>query len=206
MSSEPRFIGYDLRVSIRDVAAQWDDSRREAFLLRVDAPIPLSVDWPCLTDAARDVLFDTYGFGFVGLTARQPIPEDPSATVVAISMYPDRWTEQQCDQWNELVTDVRGVNIGLKEMNSREIVPPSTSEFHFLGYDVGDWGLISGLSNCGFGAEEPVAEYRKHWAPKLNTHHLFDDIDDAHAFVEFANRRVPEHAPFFVFGLWCQTH
>jgi hypothetical protein len=206
VSIEPRFIGYDLRGSIRDVATQWDDSRREGYLLRVDAPIPLSVDWPCPTGADRDVLLDTYGLGFVGLTARPPVPADPSATVVAISIYPGRWTERQRDQWDELVTDVHGVNVGLKALNSGEIVPPSTSEFRFLGYDVGDWGLVSGLSNCGFMPDEPVAVYREKWGPKLNRHHLFDDINDAHEFVEFADRRVPEHAPFFVFGLWCQTH
>jgi len=36
----------------------------------------------------------------------------------------------------------------------------------------------------------------------LNEHHLFNEIDPARLFKEWADRRVPEHAPFFVFGLY----
>ncbi len=42
----------------------------------------------------------------------------------------------------------------------------------------------------------------KKWAPKLNEHHLFHDQAAAAAFVDVANARVPEHAPFHVFSLY----
>ena len=40
------------------------------------------------------------------------------------------------------------------------------------------------------------------WGPRLNEHHLFKNAESAFAFRLVTNRRVPEHAPFFVYGLW----
>jgi len=70
----------------------------------------------------------------------------------------------------------------------------------FLGYDVAD-PTISGLSNCGY-SEEELRTLSPVWAPRLNAHHLFDNLDDAFEFRTLTNARVPEHAPFFVIGLW----
>ncbi len=70
-----------------------------------------------------------------------------------------------------------------------------------LGFDVGDGGLLSGLSNCGYQAEERAA-LRLRWAPQLNEHHLFEETAPAFEFRALADERVPEHAPFFVYGLY----
>jgi hypothetical protein len=78
--------------------------------------------------------------------------------------------------------------------------PVRDSTWTFLGYDVTDPG-ISGLSNCGYTAEEqPQLEAR--FARRLNANHLFVEPEPAFAFRAIANRRVKEHAPFFVMGLW----
>jgi hypothetical protein len=69
----------------------------------------------------------------------------------------------------------------------------------FLGFDIADPG-ISGLSNCGYGQERQVLATE--WGPHLNRYHLFEDLDRAFAFRAITNARVPEHAPFFVIGLW----
>jgi hypothetical protein len=83
--------------------------------------------------------------------------------------------------------------------------PSDLNKYTFLGFDISDWGLISGLSNCGLDPDETLTGYRHQWGPRLNRHHLFDNYNDAHRFTGFSDRRVPEHAPFFVFGLWCRT-
>jgi hypothetical protein len=70
-----------------------------------------------------------------------------------------------------------------------------------LGYDVADGGRISGLTNCGYTPEE-CDRLGEEWAPKLNEHHLFRDHEAAFAFVDVANARVPEHAPFHVYSLY----
>ena len=74
-------------------------------------------------------------------------------------------------------------------------------EWEWLGYDVSDGFLLSGLSNCGY-REEESEELKKEFGGNLNQYHLFDDLDAAREFREIRNEQVPEHAPFFVYGLW----
>ncbi|HEY2018057.1 MAG TPA: hypothetical protein VGH38_31345, partial [Bryobacteraceae bacterium] len=73
--------------------------------------------------------------------------------------------------------------------------------WRFLGFDITDGSFLSGLSDCGYRDDEHdgLAEV---WAGRLNRYHLFDDLDYAFQFRALTNRRVPEHAPFFVIGLW----
>jgi hypothetical protein len=73
--------------------------------------------------------------------------------------------------------------------------------WQFLGFDVTDGGFLSGLSGCGYEAGERPALVQQ-WSPHLNHHHLFDDAGKAFEFRSLSNYRVPEHAPFFVIGLW----
>jgi hypothetical protein len=73
-------------------------------------------------------------------------------------------------------------------------------EWKLLGYDVAD-PTISGLSNCGY-SEQELRELSPVWGRRLNERGLFDDPADAFAFRDLTNLRVPEHAPFFVLGLW----
>jgi hypothetical protein len=71
----------------------------------------------------------------------------------------------------------------------------------FLGYDVADIGRISGLSNCAYVPDEREA-LRSEWGPKLNDHHLFTQLEPARAFRRLTDARVPEHAPFYVYGIY----
>lgn len=66
------------------------------------------------------------------------------------------------------------------------------------GYDVADYFLLSGLTNCN----APLWTDAKQWAPLLNQDHLFTTADCALRFKAEADKHVPEHAPFFVFALW----
>jgi len=74
-------------------------------------------------------------------------------------------------------------------------------EVELLGYDVADDVMTSGLSNCGYSDEEKE-RLRPVWAPQLNRFHLFDRANLALQFKGITEARVPEHAPFFVFGLY----
>jgi hypothetical protein len=73
-----------------------------------------------------------------------------------------------------------------------------------LGYDVADAGFLSGLANCGYSKEEAEA-LRPGWAGKINDFGLLRSQEDALAVVELSNGRVPEHAPFWVSGLYRVT-
>jgi len=80
--------------------------------------------------------------------------------------------------------------------------PPSGRPFRVAPrYDVADGG-ISGLSNCGYRDDDEALVPRAVWAPRLNEHGLFDDVEHAVAFRGLTDRRAPEHAPFAVYGLW----
>jgi hypothetical protein len=70
----------------------------------------------------------------------------------------------------------------------------------FLGYDVTD-SMYSGLVNCGYTEDEkPILQ--ETWVPRLNEYGLLRNLEDAVEFKEMTNKRVPEHAPFFVYKLF----
>jgi hypothetical protein len=67
-----------------------------------------------------------------------------------------------------------------------------------LGYDIADAALISGLSNCGYEPAEKE-ELENKWSSRLNQYGLLSTIEDAVELREITDRRVPEHAPFWIF-------
>lgn len=80
--------------------------------------------------------------------------------------------------------------------------PSSVQEdWLFLGYDVADRSLLSGLSNCGYTKEE-FSQLAASFGRNLNDYHLFDSLEVAMDFKKVADRRAEEHAPFYVYGLW----
>jgi hypothetical protein len=79
--------------------------------------------------------------------------------------------------------------------------PLRAHDWQLVGFDVADAGLISGLSNCGYSDSER-AEGMRSWADSLNSHHLFLNAGRASEFTAYANRRVPEHAPFYVYAIY----
>lgn len=70
-----------------------------------------------------------------------------------------------------------------------------------LGFDVADGSFVSGLTNCGY-ATDQKEEARRLWGERLNLHHLFGSPEDADSFRLTADRGVPEHSPFRVYGLY----
>ena len=74
--------------------------------------------------------------------------------------------------------------------------PIPAVEKKFLGYDVGDGAPFSGLLNAG------VPVNLKTLRDRLNDYGLFLDVNEARNFADECARLVPEHAPFFVFGVY----
>jgi hypothetical protein len=108
--------------------------------------------------------------------------------------------------WPDLSADAIAVRITALEEDgptpeNAGAIGPASGRYDLLGYDVADYDLLGGLTNCGYTPEE-VASLAPVWAPLLNKWHLFDDPEDATAFAAVTAKRVPEHAPFFAYGIY----
>jgi hypothetical protein len=77
------------------------------------------------------------------------------------------------------------------------LAPPEHLVPRLLGFDVADAALLSGLSNSGYAPGE-MGE----WASQVNSSHLLPGVREAAHFRAFTETRVPEHSPFYVFGIW----
>jgi len=98
-----------------------------------------------------------------------------------------------------LYKDSQGYQCGLLLYQTIPERPPEGSSL--LGYDVADAGCISGLTNCGY-TEEEINALATLWANRLNSFGLLTTLEDAVAFRQLCDERVPEHAPFWIYALW----
>lgn len=206
MPTQEFLLGYDVREMYLDPAAAWDQARREQYLLRVDAPKPLSVDcavWPHFFDPLKSDQPQDWGIGCrdlwddfeilkVFVESDEERLNKPFAMVgitLVMLAYEDvaRW----CGCHGKL----------MKQLSSR-LIRKETQSIR-LGFDVADAGMISSLSNSGYvDGGENIWETREKWWGTLNEHHLFDRLEDAGRFRDFSNKRQETNSPFFVYGLY----
>jgi hypothetical protein len=184
------FAGCDVRVDpeLPDVA--WDKKRRELFLIRPEVTRPLSVD-PWVWPKPRPVAGEPVGC---------PLPW------VSVDDVRRRWASQEGrDGWVSIAIGAVAADSHARELLAKgrgiktEVM--AGSQWRFLGYDIADASDISGLSNCGYEGWA-LESLRQTWAPRLNTHGLFSEVSDAVSFRSVTDHRVPEHAPFQVYGIW----
>ena len=208
-----QILGFDFRVADwPGITAWWDEPRRAHYLLRPEVPWVASVDsavLPSVFDFGNALNSPATGFAISRLipegmhqqafglwrdlgamqqaVSRQSLPKDATYMSIALTVIGDDLPATQWP-WDDL----------LEERTN----PPTVSQgWKLLGYDVADRSLLSGLSNCGYdGDEKPILT--KTWPDKLNEVGLLRDLNDAMEFKDVTNRRVPEHAPFLVFGLY----
>lgn len=203
-------LGFDYRIAFNSemLVEQWTTQRRNQYLLRLDVPVPLSVDrivWPSLFcfENAHD------------------------QTSAGIQINPVDFHHQALRLWANQAEMKRSVesanchqNIGsfvaitLEGENSKDLderwqmafeepTDPTDLDDNWglIGYDVADKFFTSGLSNCGYGYED-LQKLRVRWQSSLNGSGLFPSIDLANAFKAYADGRIPSHAPFYVFGMY----
>jgi hypothetical protein len=174
-------VGYDVRTSMSAPDPLWTDDRRREYLLK-DVARPLSVDEATWTRPGTTM---KWGEGITVETPKYAKLADalaaagPDDTVIAIT------------QWQ-----------GLAEPQVGPLATPSGTDrkWEILGWDICDRFFPSGLSNCGYGPDRDA--WAAQWSEHLNRHHLFDHLPVAFAFRDRTNRRIPEHAPFLVLGLY----
>lgn len=206
-----RLVGFDMRRYPEDyVSVVWDRRRRELHLLRSDVNWPLSVDslvWPTIF---------SYPPVIEGMA-----PPYTFATIVADSKYAEHglWSNlAEMRQFYERTPQhgrIRGVEVRIELFADARLTSDQLGSFLveenvaaaespasavFLGYDIADSGLISGLTNCGYEMGEKK-RLGVEWSGRLNDYGLLRSLEDALAFKEITNKRVAEHAPFWVFGL-----
>ena len=174
-------IGFDLRSIVSDPS--WTADRRTSYLLRRDVPSVRSVDtlvWerppglppPPVPEGLWPNLSDLY--------AAAGALDRAGVVAVRITAFPEE------DGPTPESPDPTG---------------PAVERYDLLGYDVADYWQLSGLTNCGYSPEE-AASLAPVWAPLLNEWHLFDNPDDAEAYADVTEKRVPEHAPFYAYGIY----
>ena len=181
-------VGYSARNLLPD--ADWNSPRNLLYLINRSVVLPKSVD--------SNVWDEPYCDFFAG-PVRLPLPywNDLSRLDATLSLVDS----------NYLTTIAITICGGRSLPQSVENLPADPIEFpadrfsFFLGYDIADEGLTSGLSNCGY-KEEDRETIAGAFGPFLNEHGLFTEFAEANSFKLKTNIRVPEHAPFFVYAIF----
>ena len=200
-------LGFDvLRLSAAHFARVWTAEHRDEYLLHPQTPYPLSLDrinWPTAFDAA---------------------PDWDAATLAKDDVAMARWFWEATDLWSDvaamrsvLAASVDDTVVALQILtplkkgrrNHRnaamfegaDLRPASLDDaWKTLGFDIADAGRTSGLSNCGYEPAEREAMAAQ-WGAALNEFGLVRDEATALALCDVTNKRVPEHAPFFVYEI-----
>lgn len=201
-----RLLGFDARDTDQDcVRERLPSAVRQQFLLRPEIECPLSIDpriWP------TRFLYYPEVWDAIGRQRPRLIDVDPDCNGglwLRFEPMKRRLSEHSRSAVLIAVELFAPAETTVGEFPSSLIYSrpdPSTRPAGsvLLGYDVADAGFCSGLSNCGY-TDEEVGALRPEWAQRINDYGLLRTPEDAFAFKEISNRRVPEHAPFWVFGL-----
>jgi hypothetical protein len=173
-------IGFDLRSIVSDPS--WTADRRARHLLRRDVPSVRSVD-PLVWERPPE------------------LPPSPEAEGLSPNLSDLVAAARALDQAGAVVVRITALGEDGGTPESLDLVGPAFERYDLLGYDVADYDLLGGLTNCGYTPEE-AASLAPVWAPLLNELHLFGNPDDATAYAAVTAQRVPEHAPFFGYGIY----
>ncbi len=183
-----------LQFDVRRPAFPSEMSYREQYLYRLDAAGPFTVDtliWPSMFENDRDL----WAWDLPHLSPAQMLADTPA-----------QYREQIASGELTLlaITSLTESGSHPREAHTWHVSPSAIGpDWEFLGFDVADEGMLSGLCNCGL-PDDPSkkAALREAWGWRLNERHLFPDAASALEFQRHANQYAPEHAPFHVYGLW----
>jgi len=210
-----RLLGFDARKMWHDPEIHWHKERRDHFLLRLDAGPVLSTDeivWPSVFASHQMPLASESqleAFGLAGshrpawIGPNIPLWDDLNRLKAHLGA---KDPEIKRPYWIIAITCPLQPEIESQlphgpyfESTNPDRLKPSWT---FLGYDVSDGSLTSGLTNCGYSQDNRREQPLPRLAKALNPYHLFDALEPAAAFRKAADKRVKEHAPFLVYGLY----
>ena len=185
-------IGFDARESISNFPEAWDNQRIRQYLLKTKIIKPCSADlmvWDSIFHMLNIELPNWIGPGqqwdnlqrLQGYLKREKV--DHSYWLVAVS----KWSIANEENSFQKLPHVEPNSI--------------SREWDFLGFDIADPYLLSGLMNAGYLVEEHEALSEK-WSGHLNQYHLFDNFNLALQFKSLTDERVEEHKPFSVYGIY----
>lgn len=205
MTNTGQVLGFDLRLTAASMNQYWEGGQRELYLLKPGIAWPASVDtsvWPSIFCDPRPI----EGAAGQPLTVprqselAQNLAEMRDALQVVVSREESAVPIAVVFLEERPLADIDEAPLSMiLEQRTPASVPV---DWRPMGYDVADAGLVSGLSGCGYD-DETAPLMREHWATKLNEFGLFDCLGDAVAFRAVSDDRVEEHAPFFLFQLFC---
>lgn len=212
-------LGFDIRLSSEDyIGVFLDQERRDLHLIKPDISWPLSVDimvWPSFFCYDRDRSGPAY-FQFNGTIDITPhntrhLALELWSNLDEMRSYFLKQKNKLTKKWFQLAIVLRRDNFLQSDDFWRAVLDPPLSidklpkDWLFLGYDIADRDMISGLSNCGYDAKEKYL-IQKTWSSRLNEYGLLKNLEDAMQFKNLSNQRVPEHKPFYVYGLFRDPH
>ena len=176
----------------------WTQQQKSEWLLRADVDRPLSVDYLVWTSVfspgAGLVPSWVYGDSVQGIWSK--LSE-------LYASLPESLQQESAGRYWIIGINVEGRGALDPAWNDIMTVPAVIQEdWEFLGYDVADRWLLSGLSNCTHVSEKDFDDLRRRFLDHINSYHLFTDYRVACKFRSLSGRRVPDHKPFYVFGLW----
>jgi hypothetical protein len=198
MSNEEQLLGFDIREMWSQMDATWPESRKASYLLRADVTKVLSVDplvWPRVVRGVEKNVRAPSQWRDLGLWEnlhhlQEYLQQNAGATqrpyqVIGITLLRNALPVHEQEMWASLAPTVPAA---------------LNKQWTFLGYDVADEGFISGLSDCGYEADE--LHLKTGWELALNEWHLFTQRRQAIKFQRMTDQRVDEHAPFCIYGLY----
>ncbi len=210
---ETLLLGFDAREMCCDFQSTWSQERKDAYLFRQDIRKPLSTDtivWPSQFDAGRSIECSQPGGAPIAqvdlslpawIGPNRPLWSDLDHLQTYLAAQPSTRT---MPYWVVAIARLAdGASTGSWPQLGTTTPSHIQPQWRLLGFDVADQYLLSGLSNCGhIPGTDDVLLLGRLWEPHLNDYHLFDNPGEAALFKEFSDARVPEHAPFFVYGIW----
>jgi hypothetical protein len=188
-------IGFDAREMWINDETFWASECREMFLLDQMVAKPLSADdtvWPAVFDMHPDFSLPHDVRWRQGLWSSHQQLESVLRTELV---------QAQTPYWVIAISQYR-------ENESEELLYEATEainyeSWQFLGFDVCNETLLSGLMN--FGGDQDEMRYRRSlFTAKVNEHHLFSNPDDAFAYRQWGTTEddFVVHGPFYIFGLY----
>lgn len=169
-----------------DTLDQWSGDRKRRFLLKNNINPPRSVDMAIWDDF--DKKHSEFQTCDVDCHPDFELADDHSTLLISMP-----------------VTDYRHF---FSYLDNSEIYWPQwiqclntdAIQLDFLGYDVADFMLMSGINNCGY--EVGDRKLFEQYIPYINEYGLVSDLDAADSIRKLNDQRVPEHAPFYIFGIY----